>query len=200
VAAAAENDVWVLGDIIHRENPSDPTSPAVEPATLTWHWNGHYWRVVRTPVPTGEQPWIGEIVAAHGSSQLWAVGGVTYPADGHFTTLTERYTGGRWVVVPSPNCRGEFWNGLSGVVAIAPSDVWAVGLCTDPSGGGGALIEHFDGHHWQIIPAPTPGLGGAGLQGVTSVPRRGHPALWAVGAASPLEPAAPIRTLALLRR
>ena len=196
VAAVADNNVWVFGDLIHQGPASDPKTGWAD-ATLTWHWNGHHWDVTRWPSPPpAESPGLG-VAAVPGTRQLWAYGSITNLHTYSSTTLTERYTHGRWQVIPSPNCAGASSSQLAALAAIGPSDVWAVGTCyrgIHPF----PLTEHYDGHHWHIIPAPTPGLRSE-LGDVTGVPRKGHPALWAVGDASPPHG---LRTqpLALLRR
>src|ERR1700731_205107 len=49
---------------------------------------------------------------------------------------------------------------FTSVVAISPSDVWAVGNTTTPSGQGivaAALAEHWNGTKWTVISTPDPG-------------------------------------------
>jgi hypothetical protein len=84
---------------------------------------------------------------------------------------------GSWHVVASPN-PGDFRD-LSGVAAISPRDIWAVG----PGGQyrmetGGALIEHWDGTQWRVVRNPSIGAADI-LRAVAHIP--GTNRLWAVG-------------------
>lgn len=56
---------------------------------------------------------------------------------------------GQWSIVASPN-PGQ-WNILSGIAAISPQDVWAVG---NYSSGGQNLVEQWNGTSWNVIPSP----------------------------------------------
>jgi hypothetical protein len=61
--------------------------------------------------------------------------------------------------VPSPSITtGATQDVLSGVSAIASSDVWAVGFTTN-LGTSQALAEHWDGTSWQIVTSANPGPG-----------------------------------------
>lgn len=84
-----------------------------------------------------------------------------------------------WNIVPSPSPdpRGNL---LTGVAAVSPSDVWAVG------GSGGrysnglrnTLVEHWDGSSWSVVASPNPG---SGLNELTGVAAGGPDDVWAVG-------------------
>src|SRR5207248_11048139 len=62
-----------------------------------------------------------------------------------------------WRIVKSPN--GSLPNSyLIGVAAIARNDVWAVGLSyTKGLSQAQALIEHWNGSQWSVVPSPRPG-------------------------------------------
>ena len=59
--------------------------------------------------------------------------------------------------MPSPNPSGADVTYLTGVTAISPTDVWAVGYT---QGGQSAiqapLTEHYDGQNWSIVAVPYP--------------------------------------------
>ena len=78
-------------------------------------------------------------------------------------------TSGAWEVVPSPN--GAFPNNiLYDLDGTATNDVWAVGAT-----GALALLQHWDGSSWNLVPAPD----GAGtLRGVDALSASDA---WAVG-------------------
>src|SRR3712207_936704 len=60
-----------------------------------------------------------------------------------------------WSVVPSANVPA-YSNGLSAVDARSANDIWAVGRIDD-SNGTRALILHWDGIAWRVVPNPSPG-------------------------------------------
>ena len=70
-------------------------------------------------------------------------------------TLIERWDGVEWTVVPSSN--GLDSDELTGVAAVSSEDAWAVGSQIDDAPEGNtsyALIEHWDGSAWSIVPTP----------------------------------------------
>jgi hypothetical protein len=62
-------------------------------------------------------------------------------------------TGGAWNVVPSPNT-GSPNNYFSGVIALTPNDVWAVGAYGIQGAQAWQLIEHWDGMNWTLVTTP----------------------------------------------
>src|SRR5262249_52782710 len=72
---------------------------------------------------------------------------------------TEHWDGQRWTAVtcPSPGGTAHPNRSLLDAVAIdAPDDAWAVGTWSPigPNPPSYALIEHWNGAHWTIVPAP----------------------------------------------
>ena len=57
-------------------------------------------------------------------------------------------------VIPSPNT-GTAKGVLTAVAAVSPTDIWSVGNSVATEQGYQALIEHWDGTHWDIFPAAT---------------------------------------------
>lgn len=114
-------------------------------------------------------------IAASAPHDVWAVGSVCYGS--RLQTLVEHWDGLRWRVIPDPKTPAAARR-LSGVAAVATDDVWAVGPQDEGLGDRGALIEHWDGRRWQVIPgARSPGAE-ATLLGIAAVARDD---LWAVG-------------------
>jgi hypothetical protein len=106
------------------------------------------------------------------TTDAWAVGYAGHP----FATLTVHWDGASWTVVPSPNGTTHR-NVLSAVSATGPADVWAVGYqLVDGDVGGVALIEHWDGHAWSIVPAHA---GGSSV--LYGVKANAADDVWAVG-------------------
>jgi hypothetical protein len=124
VAAIGPDDVWAVGD----------TRAAPAPARmLTEHWDGSAWTVVPSPNQgTQNNQLFG--VAGLTSVDVWAVGVRVKPLpEGGFVnrTLTERWDGTAWSVVPSPNLGQD--DVLLGATATGPSTVFAVGGFTNPA-------------------------------------------------------------------
>jgi hypothetical protein len=91
VDAVSANDVWAAGWYVGTTRQG-----------LVEHWNGTAWSLSTTPEPDAS-PEFGGVAAAPGTTP-WVVGDYIPPGiDSHFQTLTERWDGSAWSVVPSPN-------------------------------------------------------------------------------------------------
>jgi hypothetical protein len=66
-------------------------------------------------------------------------------------------------------------NGLFGVVALAPNDVWAVGYKGVVEFE--TLVEHWNGSSWSIVPSPNPFSSSI----LSAVAASGASDIWAVG-------------------
>ena len=121
-------------------------------------------------LPSGDQ--LGS-VSYVSDSESWAVGniGVAQKAN---QTLTERFNGSAWSVVPSPNV-GTGNNALNDVSMI-PGAGWAVGYAQG-SGSYQPLALGWDGTHWTIASAGT--FPGDAL--FTSVDTLADGSAWAAG-------------------
>ena len=126
-------------------------------------WNGSGWSIVGHPQPGARRDLLWG-ASALTTSDVWAVG-AQVGANGRFETLIEHFDGQRWSVVPSPN-PGRSGNNLYAVSAVEADDVWAVGQQNGASGPDQALIEHWDGTRWSVVPSPTHGGASAALYGV----------------------------------
>jgi hypothetical protein len=139
VSAVAANDVWAVGRYgNHDGGPLDQT--------LVEHWNGSRWSVVPSPDPGGssldDDLWG---VAARGSGDVWAVGGVGAFLNPEFSSpLTLHWDGSGWTQVGvSTPAAGE----LFGVVAEpAAAGISATGDTVKPAQPFpyiGTLAEHL---------------------------------------------------------
>ena len=169
VAARAGNDVWAVGDY------TDPNTG--DNQTLVEHWNGTVWAVVASPNAGVDGGNILSGVAAVAGNDVWAVGSYIDPATTYKQTLVEHWDGSTWSVVPSPNA-GISDNWLTGMAAVAGTDVWAVGAATSSTSSAQALLEHWNGTAWAVVPSPN---GGAGGHQLTAVAARAGNDVWAVG-------------------
>jgi hypothetical protein len=69
-------------------------------------------------------------------------------------------------------------NLLTGIAAIAPNDVWAVGTYVNASNVYQTLAEHWDGGAWSVVTTPNVGPGNNLFNSVTAI---GPGDVWAVG-------------------
>jgi hypothetical protein len=174
-AAPSSNDVWAVGAWYQ-------TYDSTQGQTLIEHWDGSSWSVVPSPnVANSDNQLLA--VRALSKTNVIAVGRAEQ-SNGIGQTLIEQWNGTSWVIVASPN--GLKLSELNGVVAISPSDIWAVGDQTGNWATSGmswsTLIEHWDGATWSIVPSPNfSGYGGSffDVGGVAAND------LWAVGNYSP---------------
>jgi len=89
---------------------------------------------------------------------------------------------GRWHTVPAVDVTrqvGDF-NSLNAVAALSSTDVWAVGQWRRFAGTGynHALVEHWDGTSWTVIPTLHPSMAISILFGVAALSSND---VWAVG-------------------
>jgi hypothetical protein len=161
VAAVSVTNVWAVG--------GSQQSGTFIGLTLVEHWNGSAWSIIPSPNPNPASVLFG--IAAVSASDVWAVGYTFDNAVMLNRTLIEHWNGTAWSVVPSPNASlpgprsglpGQ--NMLFAVTAISADDIWAVG---NTSSSTGALIEHWNGSAWSIMPLLA-GVSGA-LRAVAAV-------------------------------
>src|SRR5438477_597558 len=97
---------------------------------LALHWDGLKWRKVNTPALNTNDNAAFNGVIALATNNVYAVG--YQPAtNGAVLTLIEHWDGLSWKVVSSPNGNNT-GNVLSGVSAVSPTDLWAVGDMVAP--------------------------------------------------------------------
>jgi hypothetical protein len=147
---------------------------AFQDRALIEAWDGSRWSIVDSPQP-GSQRDILFAASAISTSDVWAVGDQE-GANGKFETLTEHFDGSRWSVVPSPD-PGSTGNHLYGVTAVGPNDVWAVGERLGSTGPDQALVEHWNGRRWSVVPSAGHGTASGMLFSVAA----GDGSVWAVG-------------------
>ncbi|OGO31336.1 MAG: hypothetical protein A2136_06415, partial [Chloroflexi bacterium RBG_16_54_11] len=166
VEALYPSDAWAVG--------AASSGQANDQTTLVLHWDGTSWTIIPSPSPGSG--YMNELfaVSAISPNDIWAVGGLENTGE-YAKTLVEHWDGTSWSVIPSANMPGVN-NGLYGVVAIAPNDVWAVGYYG--VAGFDTLIEHWDGSAWTIVPSPSPQNSSNILRAVYGT---GTSDVWAVG-------------------
>jgi hypothetical protein len=148
--------------------------PFIHPLAL--HWDGSGWTHFAVPEPRRARRGTLQRTAAESSTDVWAVGSVERHSRGwQPSTLIEHWDGSAWSVTPSPNV-GRHANQLIGVAAIAADDVWAVGWRGQFFGVQHALIEHWDGSTWSVVPV------GLRQDAFIDVSAASATDVWAVGA------------------
>jgi hypothetical protein len=162
VSAVSSTDVWAVG--------SDAGGPIAE------QWDGDAWRMTRPPAPTPGYASQLLSVSARAWNDVWAVGWFLPRDTVH--ALIEHWDGNTWSRVRAASApRAD--QGLSGIVAIAPDDAWAVGssraIGTSKTGD---LVEHWDGASWTIV---ADAGGHVGYNWLNSVAAAGPSNVWAVG-------------------
>jgi hypothetical protein len=148
VSADASNDVWAVSRV---------NGPQVV------HFDGTNWTRINPHSLTDFNS-----VTALSPTDVWAVGSFLFDYDDVRPEI-EHWDGSQWQLVPSPDPRpgGQGGSELTGVAAISPTDIWAVGA-VGAFGNLQTLTEHWDGTSWSIIPSPNPG-NRSSLIGVTAL-------------------------------
>src|SRR6266540_82017 len=138
-----------------RPTPSPIYTPTQTPFTATpTPADPTCWSVVPAPDVPG---YGARLLAIAGSSDndLWAVGWFLENNSRH--NLTLHWNGSAWERVPVPdvvNVGDNSVNGLYGVAAIAPNDVWAVGYAVSLSTPYQTVTLHWNGSAWQLFSEP----------------------------------------------
>lgn len=132
------------------------------------------WRVV--PSQSRSSATLSAVAASR--RDAWAVG--TYDNGSGPRTLIERWSGGRWRIVPSrdPATGALTTDALSGVAVLSRTNAWAVGWYEKRTTSFRTLIEHWNGTRWSVVPSPNQG---AGENTLAAVVARTASDIWAVG-------------------
>ena len=96
-----------------------------------------------------------DVVMVPGTSTAWAVG---YYYDSNLAanrTMTQRFNGTSWSIVPSLNASATGYSQLNRVDATSTSNVWAIG----------SLVERYNGTNWVAMSSPA----GVALRGLDVV-------------------------------
>jgi hypothetical protein len=175
VEARAANDVWTVA----KDSVTGPNS--IE------HYDGTSWSTVLMPRAVEVND-----LAALSPADVWAVGSISDGNQGTRSPFVGHWDGSRWETVPNVT-RGALdttYAALQSVVAVAPDDVWAVGIraASEPArpgrGDNRTVIEHWDGTSWTLVPSPQADAVSVpySLSGINAVAADD---LWAVGYANP---------------
>ncbi len=172
VAATSASNAWAVGLVGPGPGGGGPSAPLIE------HWNGKHWTIQKFQAAIAGSEFSG--VAALSPSNAWAVGWTGYNSQGVQQGLIEHWNGKAWTLVPSPNQPNSTVTVLHGVTAVSADNAWAVGNSI-AGGRSEALTLYWNGEHWTLVPASTPG-GDDELIGVTASWSHN---IWAVGYRNP---------------
>jgi hypothetical protein len=144
MTSTSATDIWAVGTLV------DDIGAGF---SLFEHFDGSKWTATTVENAAGLQFLDG--VSADATTDAWAVGFVEVDVA---RTFSMHWDGTNWSSVPIPNV-GSGTNRLYGVLALAPNNVWAVGLSTPAVQNFATLtlIEHFDGTSWTVVPSPNVG-------------------------------------------
>jgi hypothetical protein len=180
VAAGAADDAWIVGEA--------QKSAAGAVLAFAEHWDGDNWSAVPTAKTRSDCDAELSDVTAVAPDDVWAVGSLT--CDGLSAALVERWDGERWSRVDVPLPRRATNTGLTGITAVAGTDVWAVGFSSRGSDPGRNLIVHWDGTRWTIVPSPNPGDASYN-HGLSDVSGSRSSDVWAAGGRSNVDDVLP---------
>lgn len=138
VSAISATDIWAAGYYALSEGRPQ--------YTLTEHWNGASWNIVKSPTIDKQGGASTDLygVTAISSTDVWSVG---YDNLQNFQAVIEQWDGSRWQIISHPQLMAQ----LNAVTAVTASDVWAVG-----DSGGKTLTDHWNGSSWSIVQSPSP--------------------------------------------
>ncbi|WP_092653461.1 hypothetical protein [Actinopolymorpha singaporensis] len=167
VVAFGPSDAWAVGY----------TGGNSTVSTLTLHWDGTRWLRIPSPNRSARENWLFG-VAGTSPNDVWATGYDIGP-DGKHRTLVLHWDGARWRIVPSPTVEGQDAT-LNKVVALSPTNAWAVGSTIAWPFTGRTLVQHWDGRTWSTVASPSPGTDGLGSF-LLDVAATSADDVWAVG-------------------
>lgn len=140
------------------------------------HWDGTKWTAYQLDNdPAGHV--VPDAVTTTSDGKAWTVGRAMGRSIKDGVPAVQSWDGKAWHRQALPDVgKGE----LSGITAVAPNDIWAVGAtyATDENAKQSALLLHFDGKNWHRIAAPGPRTTHNWLGAVTALSAND---IWAVG-------------------
>jgi hypothetical protein len=165
ITVISAGEAWAVGG--SGETTESPNQLLLE------RWDGNAWTSEEGPHPGSET---NELLAVDASepNDVWAVGRT---ASGFGDDpLVLRYDGTAWTEQTLPDVGGI----LTGVAAVAPDNVWAVGYEGDPTASlNRAIVLHWDGETWTSEdPGRAVGDGASLLSGISATSADD---IWAVG-------------------
>ena len=173
VAAVSAKDAWAVGNYL----PDAPGSNADATLSTAAHFDGTKW--TWTPTVNSGPNFTTLFGVAATPGRAWAVG-VALDSRYQAHSIIESWDGHGWSIAPTPHLNTAR-DLLFSAAAVSAKDVWAVGdQQSARTGHFNALIEHWDGARWSVVPTPAADHSetGSHLYGVAA---GGPDDVWAVG-------------------
>jgi hypothetical protein len=137
VGGTSSTDIWAAGSFFDRK---------LQTHSLILHWDGNVWSI--SPSPDNGASSEIEGIAAIGPDNVWVVGH-SFPSN--VATLTEHWDGTAWTAVPGPDLSPAQFNAI---VAVSPTDLWAVGWTLGSGAQKQTLAENWNGSAWMVSRTP----------------------------------------------
>jgi len=144
VTCVSDSDCWAVGFFFYGNVAR----------SMIQHWDGTSWTVTDSPNSAIDRNnYLGDI-ACVSTSDCWAVGQTGDTLDLARQALTMHWDGTAWsIVAPSPGDTSQaLETAFECVSCISTSDCWAVGYSLGQDYQ--ALVEHWNGTIWVVMPAP----------------------------------------------
>lgn len=159
IACVSATECWAAGDFMN----TYATTSLTGYFTLTDLWNGQTWSTVSSPNPAQRINYLNAVACAS-ASECWVVGDYNPedpaadndPSFLAWPTLTERWDGTAWKIVPSPNVSTASIHELFGVACAGASDCWTVGYYGIYRGNGQGNYHHTLIEHYGVPQTVTP--------------------------------------------
>ena len=160
ISAVSADDVWAVGQIWYDAGDR----------TLIQHFDGTGWTRFPSPNPSMKRNELDGVTVI-APDDAWAVG--VFDSNGLNHPMILHWNGKTWSQVPDLMTRSYDYSGLTSVVALSASDVWAVGYSNLSP-----LILHWDGTSWSRQDAENGGFDILEFDAITAIsPKR----LWLIG-------------------
>jgi len=108
------------------------------------------WTKVPSPNRGTVASTLQDVAMVPGSSTAWAVGYYYDSNVAAYRTMTQRFNGTSWSIVPSLNGSATGYSQLSKVDATSSTNVWAIGYDTQA----GTLVHRYNGTSWTRVSSP----------------------------------------------
>lgn len=146
----------LFGVAAHSANDAMAVGSGGQHAYALHRGPGGPWQAVDVP-ERGAESVLRDVTRIPGTDDYWAVGSMTTDS-GDVRTNIMRWTGRKWVAVPSPSVSG-YRSTLNGVTALSATNAWAVGsYMFTPSSvrSSYTLALRWNGTRWRIVDTPSP--------------------------------------------
>jgi hypothetical protein len=154
ISAVSARGAWAAGAYYSSTDPNVETTK-----TLVERWDGKAWMIAKSGNVAGSPNSDIEELKSSPGYGVWAVGVAGDLYGGQAKPLVGRWAGGQWRVTTVAEPRATF-GALVGLTIVSQANVWAVGWYAKRGDTSmHALIEHWNGSRWAMIPGSGSGTG-----------------------------------------